>query len=63
MLYFAFRFNLHIQRKNLYKFGGWVVEGRGLTRWIGSQEARNRILDGVIKIMTKIEMSSDGICK
>ena len=35
------------------------LSGRGVTRWISSQEIEVRILDGT----KKLEMSSDGICK
>ena len=35
------------------------LSGRGVTRWISSQEIGVRILDGT----KKLEISSDGICK
>jgi len=40
----------------------FAPEGRGVTRWTNSQEAWVRILDGA-RMVFKLEMSSDEICK
>ena len=40
----------------------FAPEGRWVTRWTNSQEAWVRILDGA-KMVLKLEMSSDEICK